>query len=231
MKGEGIWGDGHFFSLYSRCDMPTVQCYLIALPASLLHRQSLIARRVNALFGRSRRRAICSTQKKFIEVSRLRCVYGSVAEKGQTHFFSVLSFRFHLCSIGRLKIKFFCTSTYDEWLLSTINFWWRKMCTLMAWVWHCVIFEIYWGETGWNWGLEIITFTCIKYFNWWPPKVQIKPTDLDSIMSLIFAYPSPIFKYYKYFSFTLSPRDLIRIFSKNSFLILIVLTSHKKNCF
>lgn len=133
-KGEGIWGYGHFFHISLYSDMPTVQCYLIALPASLLHRQSLIAAESKCTFWTLSQKSNMQHTKKFIEVSRLCCVYGSVAEKrANTFFFGELSFRFHLCSIGRLKIKFFCTSIWR--VIAVDNFFSDDVKNALLWLW------------------------------------------------------------------------------------------------
>lgn len=113
---------------------------------SLLHRQLRWSRRVNALFLVVSQRSKMQHTKKFIEVSRLSCELcvwkRNSRKRANKIFFSALSFHFHLCSIGRKSNFLFSAHPYDEWLLSTIIFWWRKNCTLMAFILNCVIFII-----------------------------------------------------------------------------------------
>lgn len=110
-KGEGIWGDGHFLhgSLYSAICQRSMLPHCSA--RSLLHRhRSLIAAESrSALFWTRPQKSSAHTKKKFIEVSRLCCVYGSVQKKKGKHIFFgaefSLSFMLHW---QPLQILFFC---------------------------------------------------------------------------------------------------------------------------
>lgn len=156
----------------------------------------------------------CNSQKVYWGQQAVLSVWKR-SEKRANTFFSVPSFRFHLCSIdSRLNSKTFFLRivAYDEWFFLTGKFWWRKNCTSMAFVWRCVI-DLH--SAGCSMGK-----LCLKVMIWW---------NLKDIKFRKF-YPNKRSWSPKYWKLTLSPHDAFyRILSK-TFLILIVLTSHK-NCF
>lgn len=49
------------------------------------------------------------------------------------------------------QIKFFFAHPYDEWLLSTIIFWWRKKVHSYGFGLDCVIFVFYYRKRDGNW--------------------------------------------------------------------------------